>query len=424
MTRNSLLQRSIVHRLPKADSRRIVVVTGARQTGKTTLCKAVYPDLRYVNLDAPENREVVRDLPTPAWSATIGNAVIDEAQKEPLVFDKVKYAFDDEGISFSVLTGSSQILLLKRIRETLAGRAFFYELWPLMQSELRGLSTGKETDSPLLEHLLSAQGVGQVLSRVPPVLVAEDDIAYRQAERHLLDCGGMPALVDLEPEERWEWLKNYGHVYLERDLRDLARLDDLMPFRKFQRLSALRSGRLLNYSKLARDAGLSVDTARRYIQYLTVSFQTLTLQPYSRNLTSSVVKTPKVYWADVGIWRQLTGFMGAMSGQLYETMVVAEIFKWCRSAGKDIHLSFYRTHAGLEIDVLIERGDGIVGIEIKSRASTAQKDVRPLKAVAQALGDRWRGGLVVYAGDRIVHLADPDIWAVPSRRLLQPPEPV
>lgn len=119
------VNRIMSNRLPDSNQRRIVVLTGARQTGKTTLVRDLYSDLTYINLDAPENRDTVRELSTFAWSKTVGTAVIDEAQKAPLVFEKIKYAFDDGGIAFTVLTGSSQILLLKQIRETLAGRAFF-----------------------------------------------------------------------------------------------------------------------------------------------------------------------------------------------------------------------------------------------------------------------------------------------------------
>jgi len=128
------LYRYLNSRLPGVERKRLVLLTGARQTGKTTLAKAKYADLRYVNLDAPENREAVRTIASAFWARDIGPAVLDEAQKEPVVFDKVKYAYDDGALSFSVLLGSSQILLLKKIRETLAGRISIYELWPLLMS--------------------------------------------------------------------------------------------------------------------------------------------------------------------------------------------------------------------------------------------------------------------------------------------------
>lgn len=423
MSEESLKSRYLAEFLPPDSSRRLGVVTGARQTGKTTLVKATYPDLHYISLDAPENRDSLRQIASATWAATVGNAVIDEAQKEPTVFEKVKYAFDEGRISFTVLTGSSQILLLKKIRESLAGRAYFFELWPLMPAEIAAAPTAETLAPPMLDHLISAGSVGAFLSDVTPVLMAESAHFGSEAEKHLLTWGGMPALLPLPEKERFTWLKNYTYTYLERDLMDLARLEDLQPFRKFQRLAALRSATLLNYSELARDAGISADTARRYLEYLLISYQTYLLQPFSENLTSSTVKTPKLYWSDIGIWRQLTGFRGEMTGQLFETMVVGEIVKWIRTRQVDAELTFYRTRSGMEVDLLIQTGEDLIGVEIKSRERTAGKDIGSLQALAEKLGRRWRGGMVVYRGRTISRIAEPDIWAVPSWRLFQPAAP-
>lgn len=421
MSTNLHVNRIISSRLPDSNQRRIVVLTGARQTGKTTLVRDLYSDLTYINLDAPENRDTVRELSTFAWSKTVGTAVIDEAQKAPLVFEKIKYAFDDGGIAFTVLTGSSQILLLKQIRETLAGRAFFYELWPLMPCEIN--PSCAEGRPPLLDSMLTDTSVANALADTAPMLIGPAAHRCQAAEQHIIKWGGMPALLNLSDEDRWLWLKNYEYTYLERDLADLAKLDDLMPFRQFQQLSALRSAQLLNYSEIARDSGISVDTARRYMEYLKLSYQAILLQPYHRNLTSSVVKTPKLYWLDIGIWRHLAGFRGALSGQLYETMVVAEIVKWIRTCQRDVKIYFYRTRSGNEVDLLLETSSGIIGIEIKSRALLSSKDYRSLKMVAEKLGRHWCGGMVVYTGNAIKPLADPDIFAVPSHRLFQAPDP-
>ena len=420
---NSFKPRVLGQLLPEPSFARLVVITGARQTGKTTLSREKYRHLKYINLDAPENRELVRLLATPQWGESIGNSIIDEAHKEPSVFEKVKYAFDERQITFSVLTGSSQILLLRQVRESLAGRAFFYELWPMMQCELRSIESSTEVAYPLLASIISEQSVGSALEDVPKRLVVSDDIKYIEAERYLLNWGGMPALLDMSDAERWTWLKNYGYTYLERDLADLARLNDLMPFRKFQKLSALRSSMLLNYSEIARDTGVSVDTARRYLEYLRISYQTILLQPYYKNLTSSVVKTPKIFWLDTGIWRQLTGFRGEITGQIYESMVVAEIIKWIRTSQCEGELYFYRTKSGLEVDLILELPMGCVAMEIKTREKVTSKDARPVKVLAQSLSDKWLGGLIIYRGDSIVKLEDPDIWAVPSRRLFQSPVP-
>ena len=302
--------------LPPSSSRRLVILTGARQTGKTTLVLKTYGDLNYINLDAGEERDSVRAIPTFAWGEAVGNAVVDEAQKEPSVLEKVKYAYDAEKISFTVLLGSSQILLLKKVRESLAGRVFIYELWPLMMSELN-LDAGEEPPGrPLLALLLGSPGVDACLEGVPPRLTGKREFALLEAEGHLLAWGGMPELLHLGDGERAQWLKSYVYTYLERDLSDLVRLSDLEPFKKFQRLAALRSSRLRSYSTLARDAGVSTDTARRYLEYLRLSYQVFSLPFFSRNLTSRVIKRPKLYFSDVGIMRRLAGFRGEATDEV------------------------------------------------------------------------------------------------------------
>jgi predicted AAA+ superfamily ATPase len=403
--------------LPKPPSKRVVLITGARQTGKTSLSKAIYPEMRYINLDAPENREALRGIPTSSWGRDVGNAVIDEAQKEPVVFEKVKFAFDAGKVSFCVLTGSSQILLIKKIRETLAGRISLYEMWPLMAGEIFHGSAAEDLAPPLVDRLFSDDPVDRIFGSEASVLLEDQETRQREAQDYLLQWGGMPALLHLPESERWKWLRDYEYTYLERDLSDLARLNDVEPFRKFQKLSALRSGKLLQYSDMARDAGVSADTAKRYLEYLRLSYQAMLLQPYHRNITSAVVKTPKLYWVDLGILRQLCGFKGEPTGEMFETYVVGELVKWMKTVQREAELYFYRTRSGLEIDLVLETQQGIVGMEIKSRATVGSADVRSLREVAAKLGAEWRGGIAIYRGKEIRKIAEPSIWAVPSHRL-------
>jgi predicted AAA+ superfamily ATPase len=409
--------RFLRQQLGPLSSPRLVLLTGARQTGKTTLAREVYPDLAYLNLDAPEQREALREIRADAWAATVGPAILDEAQKEPSLFDKVKFAFDAGQIARTVLLGSSQILMLQRVRETLAGRAFVYELWPLMASELVH-SIDPAPPSPLLDLLLRDPGnADEILGELPAVRLGQEAGSAAAATKHLTEWGGMPALLPLPDGERRKWLQSYDATYLERDLGDLARLDDLLPFRRFQRLAALRSGLLLSFSELARDAGLSITTSRRYIEYLRLSYQAFLLPPYATNLTSSVIKTPKVYWVDLGLWRHLTRYQGAVTGQIFETLVVTEIHKWAKTAELPVDLSFYRTRSGLEVDLLVTTPHGVWGIEAKSASRLGASSWRGLREVGEALGKAWRGGLVVYTGTALQRLDD-RIWSVPADRLL------
>jgi len=410
--------RWLSRRLPSQTERRLVVLTGARQTGKTTLVRHVWPQLRYVNLDAIEEREALRALRTTAWGRTVGDAILDEAQKEPSIFDKVKFAYDDEQISFTALLGSSRLFLLDRIRESLAGRAFLFELWPLMPSEIRSLAENPP-ERPLLDRLIVAKtSLQSVLEAESPVCLGAEEDARQGAIEHLETWGGMPELLFLSPETRREWLRSYLQTFLERDLLDLVRLNDLQPFRTLQMLAMLRTGQLLSYSELGRDAQLATATVRRYLEYLRRSYQAFLLPPYHVNLTSTVVKSPKLYWADLGMVRQATGQWGPSTGAMFETLVISEIHKWVHTLARDTRMFFYRTRSGLEVDLLLETPRGIIGVEIKSRLATA-RDARNLITVAAALGKRWLGGLVVCRGGSIAPLVpETSIWRVPIHRLL------
>lgn len=402
--------------LPSPERRRLVLITGPRQTGKTSLVRRLYAQLNYINFDLAENRDKVRRLSLEGWQKTIGVAVIDEVQKEPEVLEKIKYLYDAGNIDFMVLLGSSQILLLKRIRESLAGRVSIYELFPLMMSEIAS-TEDKELKPPLFDKLLLCEKIEDILDEEREVLFDEQDSYGREFQDYLLRWGGMPALINLPESEREKWLKDYEYTYLERDLADLARLNDLLPFRNLQKIAALRSAGLLNYSDLARDAGISIERTRRYLEYLKISYQVFFLPPYYENLTKRLVKSAKLYWMDIGILRQLMGYRGATNGVLYETMVVSEMAKWIRSNERKASLYYYRTHHGAEVDLLIETRSGIIGVEIKSREDVFSKDIRNLQDIAERLGCRWAGGLVVYNGSRLFKMIDSNIWAIPSYRL-------
>ena len=403
-------------RTPQSDRKRLVVITGARQTGKTTLARKLYGDLRYINLDAIEERDAVRGLRTAVWGRTVGPAVIDEAQKEPGVFDKVKFAYDEGSIRFSVLLGSSRLLLLNRVRESLAGRAFVYELWPLTLSEVRS-SARQPPARPLFDRLItSPTDFHAVLAAQPPRLFGEEAASRIEAFDHIAAWGGMPELLSLEDSERREWLRSYQQTFLERDLADLARVSDLLPFRTLQRLAMLRTSGLLHFAELGRDAALGTATVRRYLEYLRLSYQVILLPPYGANLTSATIKTPKIHWMDTGLLRQGTGYFGNLTGPMFESLVVSEAKKWVDTLGRDTPLSFYRTRSGREVDLLITTDRGLIGVEVKNRAKIIRRDASALRALAEALGDDWVGGLVVHRGEDIEDLGG-GTWAVPVHRL-------
>lgn len=407
----------IAQHLPAESENRLLLLTGARQTGKTSLVRKCYEDLPYYNLDAIEFRDQLSNVSTFRWAQEVGTSVIDEIQKEPGLFDKLKFAFDEGMLKFSVLTGSSQILLLKKVRETLAGRVALRELYPLMLNELVN-TEGVNFDSILLHKLFSEINIDEILASLPSVLIGDSWYQAKRAEEWLLKWGGMPALIHISDENtRKLWLRDYTSTYLERDLGDLANLSDLKPFRKFQRIAALRAANLLSYSELSKDSGIGVETSRRYLEYLRISYQAFLVPPYHTNLTSSLVKTPKLFWVDNGLFRHLSEYGFSFdSGQLYENYIASELMKFIRTNGLETKMTFYRTRSGLEIDFLLENENGFIAIEVKSRDIVSSSDIGSLRRLAESSGKSFVGGIVLYRGNKIQQF-DEKLWAVPSCRL-------
>ena len=419
-TMNEIIQvkRFVQNQLPASDKRSLVLVTGARQTGKTTLLKKVYHNLPYYNLDAIEYREQLSNISSFSWADEVGSAIIDEIQKEPGLADKIKFAFDEGSLKFSALSGSSQILLLKKMKETLAGRVTIFELFPFLFTELFEKSSSTDTDQ-IFRHILKMENFHEFLKNQKKVILGKEWDDRTKTEEYLLRWGGMPPVYHLDDEsEKQNWLRDYSIAYLERDVLDLARLSDLKPFKKYQQLAALRSANLLSYSELARDAAIATETARRYLEYLRISYQAFLIMPYHKNLTSQIVKTPKLYWFDNGILRHLSGIgFNLMSGQLYENYIAAEIMKYLRSSRSAVELTFYRTRSGMEIDFILAGSDRLVGIEVKNRKNIIQSDFTGLKKLSETSGTNWAGGIVLYRGNHLFCINEPlKLWAIPSCR--------
>jgi predicted AAA+ superfamily ATPase len=265
---------------------------------------------------------------------------------------------------------------------------------------------------------LKANNIDEILAPQPAVLLGDSWQKSKEAEEWLLKWGGMPPLIHISDEqERKLWLRDYSTTYLERDLGDLANLNDLKPFRKFQRMAALRSANLLSYSELSKDSGIGVETARRYLEYLRISYQAFLVQPYHTNLTSSLVKTPKLFWVDNGMLRYLSEYGFTLdSGQLYENYIASELLKFIRTNALETRLTFYRTRSGMEIDFILETENGLIAIEVKNRETVTSSDFSSLVRLAESSGKSWIGGLVAYRGNNIQQFRE-NLWAVPSCRL-------
>lgn len=363
---------------------RIVVLTGARQTGKTTLSRRVFPDYTYLSVEDPVASAGLERLTATQWQALYPQAVLDEVQKRPRLVESIKSVYDQWDAPRYVLLGSSQLLLLKKIKESLAGRCVIREIYPLTLPELATTDWDDPvSDSPFQQLLTTGE-----LPPLFPVFTLHPQYATKMAAwTHYQTYGGYPATVDerRDDAQRREWLRGYTQTYLERDVRDLAAMQDLEPYRKLQTVLALQTGSLCNVASLASHIGMSAPTVKRYLQYLTISYQTIMLQPWERNAARRLVKSPKVHYLDNGILQAVLNKQAQPNGAEFESLVVAEIYKQTKQLSVSTSLYHLRTADGKEVDLLIETPAGYYAFEIKLTEHVQPVDARHLRTLQPIL---------------------------------------
>lgn len=373
---------------------RLIVLTGARQTGKSTLLKGLLPDFPYFNLDDPLLRQGFSQMTGQRIAEQYPRAIWDEIQKAPELIEKLKAAHDANESTQYALSGSSQILLMRSIRESLAGRAALYQMNPLTLPELRSPNQGllgEVEPSPLKKFIAmwrKGESTKESFRNIPPILSANS--AYHRSQmlfEEYLQQGGMPFLKKqgMTADDKQAWLKDYVRTYLQRDLMDIASLHDLDSFVKAEKVLAARSGTLLNYADAARDAGIAPDSLRRYARYLEISFQAFSLPSWSRNVGKRLVKMPKFCFVDPGIIRALTQQFGEPDGRFFESAVIAEISKQLSSETENGSLFHLRTSDGREVDLLIEYPEGFIALEIKASAKAAPTHARHFRGLKEIL---------------------------------------
>jgi len=411
--------RSIKERITgikNSPSGRIIILTGARQTGKTTLAKLSFPEMKYIALDDPMLLGEYASLTADQWHHLYPSAILDEVQKIPAVVESIKSAYDRFPDSRYLLTGSSQLLLMSKVRESLTGRCTIFELYPLTIPEILSRSWSDTVKNSFFQKYLESPD----LPPLAPSFMMDPGFAERDAAfRWYLEFGGYPALVNpgLGNEERYEWLTGYVRTYLERDVRDLANFRFLEPFVRVQKMTSLLTGELINYSDLAREAGITAATAQRFISYLDMSYQTIQLQPWTRNKVKRLTKSAKLHYLDPGVQRAIIGKRGGMSGNEFESAVVAEIFKQARNLNSPVSFYHLRTVDGREIDILIETEKGYIAIEIKMSGRIERTDARHLDGLSGIL-DKPLLMSFILSNDNSIKLLEEGILALPAAMFL------
>jgi predicted AAA+ superfamily ATPase len=379
-----------------------VVVTGARQTGKSTLVEhLVGGTRRYLTLDDLDVLDAARRDPASLVDLP-GPLTLDEIQREPALLRTVKRAIDrDRRPGRFLLTGSADLLLMGKVSESLAGRASHLTLWPMTRREQLGLGTCGRWDD-----LLATPD-----SRWRELLA--DGRPRAEDWRSLASRGGFPtpALTLDDPADRRIWFDGYIRTYLERDLQDLSAVSSLPDFRRLMRAASLRLGQLVNQTELGRDVGLPQPTVHRWLNLLETSYLLVRLPAYAVNRTKRLIKSPKLYWGDTGVALHL-GAVAEPGGAHLENLVLNDLLAWRDARLERAELGYWRTASGEEVDFVIETGGRLLPIEVKSTARPKLSDAVHLRSFRAEYGKKATSGLLLHTGTTIEWLA-PDVLAAP-----------
>jgi predicted AAA+ superfamily ATPase len=382
-----------------------VVLTGPRQSGKTTLLRHVFGAVhRYVSLEPPDVRAAANEDPRGFLALNPPPVVLDEVQYTPALLPYIKEAIDAERQTAGrfVLSGSQNLLVSAQVSESLAGRAAMLRLLPMTFREAAG-----QPQAPLpwengsrRPHAPAFQGLWGDLLR-----------------------GGYPELVASAGRDIALWHSSYVQTYIERDVRQLRNVGDLQQFQIFLRALAARAGQLLNMAELSRDLGVAVNTVKAWLSVLEATYQVIVLRPYHANVGKRLVKTPKVYFGDTGTLCYLAGLAdpdhamaGPMGGAILENAVVLEVLRALTHRGQTPQVYFWRTSSGQEVDLLVGTPDGIVPIEVKLSTTPRARMAEGILALRRDLGDVVAPGYVVHPGDARLPLGE-GVTALPFQAL-------
>jgi predicted AAA+ superfamily ATPase len=404
-----LLPRAILPRLRTAlRTAPVVVITGARQTGKSTLARTVEltGHRLYVTLDHLDVREDALARPEDLLRRA-PRLTLDEVQRVPALLAAVKRHVDERRVRGQfLLTGSANLLLMRRVAESLAGRAVYLSLWPMTRRERLGLG---------------AAGIWETLLRTPPRAwrdAVEAQAVGSESWQEAVRRGGYPTPAhELQDDEaRQQWFAGYAATYLERDVLQLAAIQALVEFRRLMRAVCLRLGALMNQAELGRDVGLPQPTVHRYLAMLEASYQLVRLPAYAVNRTKRLIKAPKLYWVDSGLALHLAG-EPTPRGEHLENLVLADLLAWAGTLTERAEILYWRTAVGEEVDFVVEWKGRLLPVEVKTSTRVSSRDARGISTFREEYGLAVQGGLVLYAGAETFWLAD-GILAAPWWRVV------
>lgn len=346
----------------------VITLTGPRQSGKTTLLKKVFNNIPYYSLENPDVRAFAFNDPMGFLTQHPEGMILDEVQNSPDLLSYIQEMVDENPKKRFILSGSSQFAVLKSISQSLAGRTAVLELLPLSFTEVKKEAMSKTVDGILIDGFFPAIYAGKNISSL--------------------------------------FYPSYVRTYLERDVRDLLQVKDMMQFQTFLRLCAGRTGSLFNASELSGEVGVSANTIKSWLSVLQASYIIKLLPPFYENVRKRLTKTPKLYFYDTGLACYLLGIeteeqlvRDRMRGHLFENFIIAEALKSRYNKGKESNLFFYRDSNGNEVDLLLKEGSNYRAIEIKSSQTYHPEFEKGLKSINDLLGERLMEKAIIYTGE-------------------------
>jgi len=374
----------------------VIVLTGARQVGKSTLLRYEEPfnNWRYVTMDDFDMLYQAKKDPFSLWAGA-DQIILDEVQKSPNLLEAVKVSVDQSGRkSRFILSGSANLLLMRHISESLAGRAIYYTLYPMTLGEIEELVTPN-----ILESLLK----GKVPQEGKITFDYEDVFS-------LMWKGFMPPLMKLDGDDIVRWWEGYVATYLERDLRALSQIDSLPDFRRLMEILALRCAQILNQTEVARDTGISQPTVHRYANLLKTTCLIEDLPAFTRSRTKRLIKSPKILWVDPGLVTFLMGYYtpdevkhSKEAGSIFESLIFFHLRVLSQFLTPQARLYYWRTVSGKEVDFILEWGRHLLAFEVKLTTSARFFDVENLYLFLEEYPEA-SAGVLVYNGNEIKHL--------------------
>ncbi|MBU0558863.1 MAG: ATP-binding protein [Bacteroidetes bacterium] len=364
-----MIKREIAEKLKNvAEKFQVTAVFGPRQVGKTTLVKSVFDNYTYKNLEDPSEREFAENDPKSFLKSAIKGLIIDEVQRVPNIFSHIQVFVDSNREAKIILTGSQNYLLLEKVTQSLSGRIFILQLSPFSMKELRFTESFND----------------------PLVFIFN---------------GFFPPIYDRRISVT-DWMPNYIQTYLERDLRQIKNITDLSSFLKFLKLSAGRTGQILNISSIASDAGISVNTAKAWFSILETGYLINFLRPYYKNFNKRLIKSPKLYFVDTGLSSSILDIKYKeqlethyLRGALFENLILNEIFKYFLNKGERPQLFYWRDNHGNEIDCIFELNGQIIALEFKAGQTISKDYFKGLNYFEKIVNGEKLIKYVVYGGN-------------------------